>query len=207
MQSNYQRLLANFGAMLSWFTLITQLVLILQNSTHPALQTVITYFSFFTILTNLWVALFFTALFFPESGLFRLLNKGGRGTALAVYISIVCLVYQTLLRPVWDPQGLQRIIDELLHSLIPFYFVYYWFSFIDKKNISFSLILPWSVYLLLYILYILTRGAFTGLYPYPFIDVSTLGYPAALLNTLGVILFYVLLSMGFIMIAKRLSRT
>jgi hypothetical protein len=46
----------------------------------------------------------------------------------------------------------------------------------------------------LYVLYCLARGAITGLYPYYFVDVTLLGYPKALLNT-------VLLLIGFWIVA------
>jgi hypothetical protein len=206
MNSNYQRLLANFGALVSWFTVITQLVLSLQNSVIPPLQTVVKFISYFTILTNTLVALFFTASLLPNSRLYAFFSRKDRGTAIAVYITIVCVVYQVLLRPIWNPEGLQRIVDELLHSFIPFYFVYYWFTFIDKTKSEFSNIVSWSVYLLVYIGYSLMRGAIAGIYPYPFIDVTQLGYPMALLNTLGVLVFFVLISTAFIIIAKRLAR-
>ena len=60
------RICAVVGALLGWFALLLQLYLMLVQSPGGAramVGTVITYFSFFTILTNLLVALVFTAVF------------------------------------------------------------------------------------------------------------------------------------------------
>ena len=58
------RISAAVGALLGWFALVLQLYLMLAQSPAGALAmvgTVITYFSFFTILINFLVALVFTA--------------------------------------------------------------------------------------------------------------------------------------------------
>lgn len=207
MNSNYQRLLTNFGALITWFAVCAQLVLIIQESTTPVVETLVRFFSYFTILTNILVALFFTCLFFPESRLFNYFSKEGRFTALTVYIVIVGLTYQVLLRPIWNPEGLQIIIDELLHSLIPLFVVLYWLLYSDKKLPQWKQIPSWSIYLIVYAGYILIRGALTGQYPYPFVDVTVLGYPAALINTLGVFALFTVLSGFFIFVAKRFSQS
>jgi hypothetical protein len=205
MQANYQRLLTNLGALITWFAVCAQLVLTLQHSTTPVAETLIRFFSYFTILTNTLVAIFFTCQFFPSSRLYKFFAKESRFTALAVYITLVGLTYQVLLRSVWHPQGFQIIIDELLHSLIPIFFVLYWLSFSDKKQPQWKQIPGWSTYLLCYSIYILTRGALTDHYPYPFIDVTTLGYPVAAVNTIGIFALFTLLSGVFVFIAKRFS--
>ena len=61
------RISAAVGALLGWFALVPELYLMLVQSPAGALAmvvTVITYFSFFTILTNILVALVFTAAVF-----------------------------------------------------------------------------------------------------------------------------------------------
>ncbi|MEO7961116.1 MAG: hypothetical protein ABIR19_06205, partial [Ginsengibacter sp.] len=49
-------------SLLGWFALLSQLYLILQNRVAPVFETVIRYFSFFTILTNILVAVCATML-------------------------------------------------------------------------------------------------------------------------------------------------
>jgi hypothetical protein len=46
----------------------------------------------------------------------------------------------------------------------------------------------------------------SGYYPYPFIDVNQLGYPGVLLNGLGLIIAFLVLSSLFVGIGKLISR-
>lgn len=48
------------GFLLGWFVVITQFILTIQNKQVDIAETIIRFFSFFTILTNILVALFFT---------------------------------------------------------------------------------------------------------------------------------------------------
>ena len=49
------------GFILCWFSIIGQFVLLLQNRQADVFETIIRFFSFFTILTNLLVAIYFTS--------------------------------------------------------------------------------------------------------------------------------------------------
>ena len=79
---------------LAWFALIAQFYLIILNRTVPVTETIIKYFSFFTIPTNLLVALSFS--FFLSKQKSRLANFFSRPTtltAVTVYIFVVGIVY------------------------------------------------------------------------------------------------------------------
>ena len=93
------RISAAVGALLGWFAWLLQLYLILAQSPAGALAmvgTVITYFSFFTILTNILVALVFTATVFarePDGGSFSAVRRcrpALRLTSLSWASSTVC---------------------------------------------------------------------------------------------------------------------
>ena len=47
-------------AVIGWFAVVLQLVLMLQNKDAPSGETLVRFFSFFTILTNILVAVYFT---------------------------------------------------------------------------------------------------------------------------------------------------
>ncbi len=101
------RIYAAVGALLGWFALALQLYLMLDAGAPPAmLGAVITYFSFFTILTNFLVALVFTAAHCvqPLRG-GSCFSRPSVQASTAVYIAIVGIVYQLLLRQLWNPQG------------------------------------------------------------------------------------------------------
>ncbi len=133
-------------------------------------------------------------------------SKSTTGTAIAVYITIVGIVYNIILRFIWNPQGLQMVVDESLHLIIPVLFILYWLIFAPKAGLRWKNVFPWLIFPLVYILLILIRGALSGFYPYPFIDVKTLGYNKVLLNSGGLCIAFLLLSLLFVAIAKMMSR-
>jgi hypothetical protein len=139
---------------------------------------------------------------FRRNRLLKSVNKAGLPSALAVYISIVGLVYQVALRHIWEPEGLQLIVNELLHSVIPVLVVVYWFFYADKSSIKYSQIIIWTFYPLFYFLYIVIRGSSSGFYPYPFIDVPEIGMVKALTNA-AILLFVFVIISGFFVFAGR----
>lgn len=185
-------------ALLAWFAVIAQLFLMLKNATAPLAETVIRFFSFFTILTNTMVALYFTRLSFmrPAPRPSPLL------TAVTSYILIVGLVYQLLLRHLWSPTGLQFVVDELLHSVVPLLVLTYWFQYGRSAGLQYAQIGRWLYYPLIYFLLILGRGALSGYYPYPFIDVTVLGYGKAVLNAVMILAFFVVVQ-AVLVVARR----
>jgi hypothetical protein len=188
-----------------WFAIIAQYVLIVENSTTSVTETTIRFFSYFTILTNLLVALYFSVQLF-KSFASNKLNKPGVLTALTVYITIVGLVYQFVLRPLWAPQGLQKIVDELLHSAIPLLVIIYWYFNENKLAVSYKQIPKWFIYPVVYLVYVLLRGNASGFYPYPFIDVAAIGIQKALMNAFFLLLFFTGLSALFIAANNTLKR-
>ncbi len=205
--STSERTFICIGITTGWFAVFFQLYLLILNRKLDVLQTVIQFFSYFTILTNILVALCFTVLlFFTRSKWGRFFSKPQTLTAIAVYIAIVGLVYNLVLRFLWAPQGMQRMVDELLHSFNPVWFVIYWLLFVRKNSLQWKDVFPWLLYPLAYCVYIMIRGALSGLYPYPFIDVTAIGYPQTLINTAGLCGVFLLFSLLLVGLGKLLSR-
>lgn len=199
LSSGSKKIVCLAGAITGWFAVITQLVLLLQNTTDTLLAALIQFISFFTILTNTLVATYFTVIaLVPQSGPGRFFNQPNIATAIAVYITVVGLVYNIILRHIWNPEGLQKLVDELLHSVIPVYFILYWILYISKATLRWENIFNWMYYPLLYFIYVLLRGAVTGRYPYPFVDVLSIGYPKVFINSGIVLLVFLVLSGLFI---------
>lgn len=202
-----ERTFLAIGFATGWFAILVQLYLILQNRSMSVLATVVLFFSFFTILTNIIVALSYTLkLFFQDSKWGKFFSKAQSLTAVAVYIAIVGLVYNIILRHIWEPQGMQKLVDELLHSFNPIWFVLYWLIFVPKKTIQWKHVFPWLLYPLAYCIYILIRGSLTGLYPYPFVNVTELGYPKTLINCAGMCVAFLAVSILFVSVGKIMSR-
>jgi hypothetical protein len=193
------RIYAVAGAVLGWFALALQLYLMLITVPAGAtLSTVITFFSFFTILTNLLVAVVFTVAGFRlEWG--KWFNHPSVQAGSVVYIAIVGAIYQLLLRHLWNPQGAQWVADSLLHSVIPLGYILYWLLFPPRTGLRWKDVLAWLVYPAVYLVYVLVRGALIGIYPYPFVDVTVLGYGGVLVRA-GVFLL-VFLGTGLLVVA------
>jgi hypothetical protein len=198
-------------AITGWFALIGQFYLIIISKQASVPEIIIRYFTFFTILTNILIAVGSTViLLVPRSGWGHFFSKATTLTAITVNIIIVGATYNAILRYIWNPQGLQRVVDELLHLIIPILFVLFWLIFVPKGRLKWSNIWLWMIYPLVYLAVILIRGAFSDYYPYPFVDVSKLGYPQTLLNCLGIAVAFIIASLLFIgidkLIVKRSSR-
>jgi hypothetical protein len=164
------------------------------------LEGTIRFFSYFTILTNALVAASLTSILtIPESkfGVFFLASSSQ--SAIAVYIFVVGLVYNLILRKLWAPQGLQLIVDNILHSAVPLIYVLYWITYVPKRDLPWMDAVWWLYYPALYFLWVIILGALTRFYPYPFIDVNVLGYPKMFMH--ACILLVVFLSLGLLAIA------
>jgi hypothetical protein len=200
-----QKYFSVIGAAISWFAVIAQLWLMLLHRTAGLSETIIQFFSYFTILTNIIVAVCFTSAFLNRgSRIKRFFQKPGTLTAIAVYIVIVGLIYQILLRQLWQPTGLQMVVNELLHSFIPLEFIVYWFLYGKKGELQWRMFPYWLIYPLLYAVYVLSRGEVSGFYPYPFINVTDLGWQQTLINVGGLFLLFIAFSLLFIGAGKLL---
>lgn len=189
------------GVLAGWFALITQLYITLHTGTGPIQGLLVRYFSYFTILTNLLVVLSCTIL---------LLNRKNQGfftnpktlTAFTVYITVVGLIYNLLLRHQWQPQGIHFVADQLLHVVVPVLFILYWLVFVQKSALAWKDTLVWLIYPFIYFLYILFQGTISGFYPYPFIDVAKLGYQHVFINSIYMLFVFLGLSLLFVWIAR-----
>lgn len=173
-------------ALLGWGGLAIQLYVILLmrwSSGASVIGGLLSYFSFFTVITNTMVAtvLTYAAISRPSKGrTFFLQSRVSSG--IAVSIIVVGVAYSLLLRQLWQPHGLAWLANELLHDVMPVLFTLYWWFCVPKGSLRVSHIGVWALYPALYFAYILLRGHLLGVYPYPFIDVNKLGYAQVFLN-------------------------
>lgn len=183
------------GFLLGWSGVILQYYLAMTVADSRIAETV-KYISFMTIWTNILVSLFFTFLITAQnSAPGRFFARTSVQAALVVYISAVGLIYHLFLAHIWNPQGLQLIVDQILHTVVPVYYLLYWMLFSEKNKLSFRNAFNWLLYPFIYAVYSLIRGAITGKYPYYFIDASTLGYGIVLRNIVFIALAYFALGM------------
>ena len=196
-----QKTSAIFLAIIAWFAVIAQFVLMMQNRSTAIPETIVRFFGFFTILTNILVALFFTGRDLGTAVTYEL----GSLTAITVYIFIVGIVYQVLLRHLWQPAGLQFVVDELLHSVIPLLTLLFLYRCENKSALRYNQVQRWLIYPMAYLIFILVRGYFSGFYPYPFVDVTQIGLSKTLLNSGLLFMTFIGISCLLIAIGKRVA--
>jgi hypothetical protein len=204
-----KRLLIILTALAGWTGLLIQLPITIANSralgmSFPA--AVLTYFSFFTILTNLLVATGLTFSLWPGTPAGAFFSRPTVTAALLVYIATVGITYSLLLRRVWNPEGLQKVADVLLHDAVPLLFVFCWIFALRKSHLRWKSVLPWLIYPLAYLAFALARGAFTGRYPYYFIDAGQLGYARTFFHSALLLSAFLVLCLVFVAISRRRSR-
>jgi hypothetical protein len=200
------RLFYAFGALLGWGALVVQFCFAMENRATDVAEAVVRYFSYFTILCNGLAAIAFTVLLLkPMSSGARFFGRPSTLTAITVYLLVVGLVYNVILRSLWNPQGLEMIADETLHSAMPALLLVFWAIFLSGRKLPWKVIPGWMVFPLIYCIYCLFRGAMAGYYPYPFLNVAAHGYKQVFVNIGGmIVLFFV---MAFLLVGvSRLLR-
>lgn len=189
-------------SIISWLTIVIQLLLIVENRVVTLFETLVRFFSFFTILTNILVAIVFTIHWMKPQNKTTFFLTESTKTAVGVYIFVVGFVYNTILRFIWQPKGLQLIVDEMLHLIIPIFYIVFWIKNVKSSELNYKLIFKWLRYPILYLTVILILGSYSNYYPYPFLDVIKFGYPDVMKNILFLSLFFGVVSYLFIIIAK-----
>lgn len=158
------------------------------------LPRVVYYFSFFTVLSSIALAV---------GCLFTILNPNYHSQVMVVLrldgvISVIVtgVVYNIMLRAIHHPDLLiLKITNECLHVVIPILGVVGWWIFdphgrVTKSSILYAVIPP-----IIYVIYIFIRGAIVGLYPYPLLNVSHIGYLRAFINTGIISIVFIVLAM------------
>jgi len=172
-----------------------------------AFAVVIELTSYFTIWTNAAVALTLTVpLVLPHTRLGRFFRRPDVVAAVAASIAFVMITYEVLLRDQWGPLGIELLTDVLAHYLVPILFVGYWWVVSPKEALRWRDPLIWLSYPLAYQVHVFIRGELTGFYPYPFVDVASLGFVPVLRNTLGTGAAFVVISLAFVAVGRAETR-
>lgn len=155
---------------------------------------------FFTILTNamtlglmLWIAL---GLGVPP----RLTR--------ALVIAIVCvgLIYHALLAHLVSLSGMALWADHGTHTFVPLFAGLWWIFLAPKQKLRASDALLWVAWPLTYCIYILIRAAFSGFYPYPFLDLPQIGWVRLIANTAGLLLGFVVVGLALAAVERWMPR-
>lgn len=199
-----RKIFITLAALITWFAISLQFNVSLQSLNGDYSATIKSFLSYFTVTTNIIIALCFTTLWlFEDSPLGKFFAKPTTLTAITVYIAVVSLVYNTILRGLIPLMGWAKVADELLHVVDPLIFIAFWIFYVDKSKLEYKDAKLWMIYPILYVVFVVIRGAIIGQYPYPFINAVNLGYPKAIVNAIVVLIIFYLLSLFLIFIGKK----
>ncbi|MBM4239219.1 MAG: hypothetical protein FJ154_06750 [Gammaproteobacteria bacterium] len=204
---NRTRALAIFLALIGWPALIAQLFASIahrQQQGHSVAYGVFMYAGYFTILTNLFCTIVATAHSKNHAAESRwnIWREPWVITSAAMTIAMVGLVFHLLLRHQYQPTGVAALTNLIHHYIVPIVFLVFWWLAVPRASVAWTDISRLSAYPAAYFVYIAARGEISGVYPYPFFDVPTIGYGQAALNAAGIATVFVLAGVGLIA-AKR----
>lgn len=169
---------------------------------HPAAARLANTFAFFTIQANLLVGVATLLLAMRtdrSSTVFAVLRLGG-----LVAITITGIVFHVALAQTLDLKSWDAVGNELVHTVVPVMAVVGWLvagprALVSRRIAWLSLIFPTC-----WLAFTLIRGAIAHWYPYPFIDVTQLGYGRAAVNCVWVTLLMLGLAGGATVLEDRL---
>jgi hypothetical protein len=182
-------------AAIAWAAVLVQLVYSIRHGIargESFARAFADYLAYFTILTNLLVALVLTVpLVAPQSAAARFFAHLHVTWTAATAILVVGLAYHFLLSTIHHPVGMEAVTNLGLHYLVPPLYAVYW---VMSTNVTGAPLAPralqLSAYPTAYFAMVVGRGAVVGVYPYFFVDVSTLGLMGAFRNACGILVFY-----------------
>jgi hypothetical protein len=173
-----------------------------ENATGPVDTRLVRLFSFFTIQSNLFVLGTSIALainIHRDGKLWRVL----RFDAL-LGIIITGLVYETILAPLVHLEGWALVATIGFHYISPWATLIGWLLFGPRPRAAWATMLLAFIWPILWIAYTFIHGAVTGWYPYPFLDVTTIGFADALRNSLIVLAIGVVIAVVITVLDHRL---
>ena len=191
------RLYRALFALLGWLALALQYgLMVTGNPGRGVGELTLNFVSYFTILTNILVALALTGpALSPDSRLGRWSRSEGVRAAVAMYIAVVGLTYHFLLADVWNPQGWLLVANTLLHYVMPIAFVLDWLLFTPKGRLRWIDPVKWLAFPLAYGGWTLVHGLLSGWWPYWFVDVDALGLGRAAAYFGGLLVFFLIVGL------------
>jgi hypothetical protein len=194
------RFFALLVALVAWAGLAVQLQasIGLTGSAGAAAWAMLRYF---TVLTNLLVALLFLSV-----------ALRGRASPFAVggatmAILLVGIVFALLLNGLLELSGGALLADLLMHRATPVLAPLWWLIFMPKGGLKPRDPFIWMLYPLAYFAYALARAGLDGLYPYPFMDAGRIGWLQTGLNAVEVAAGFLVAGLALVGLDRRLART
>lgn len=123
--------------------------------------------------------------------------------AVAVYIIVVGVIYNTLLIGMNPVSGARWWIDRVFHMAVPAAYPLWWWLATPRRRLEWRHLPVAMAVPVAYCFWSLWRGAVTGRYAYFFIDVTLYGWPRVLANIAGLVILFVGLMAAVIALDRR----
>lgn len=153
-----------------------------QDTAGESLPTrLVRLFSFFTIQSNLFVLFTSLALalnIFRDGKLWRVLRLDA-----LLGIIITGLVYETILAQLIHPEGWALAATIGFHYISPWATLIGWLIFGPRPRMTWATTALSFIWPVAYLVGTFINGAITGWYPYPFVDVTMIGFADAVRNS------------------------
>jgi hypothetical protein len=155
---------------------------------------------YFTVITNLIVALLFTGVAAGRLASSFVLG----GVTLAALL--VGIVFALLLNGLVELSGGAMLADVLRRRVTPLLVPVWWLAFATKAGLRSRDPWLWMLDPLGYFAYALARAGLDGRYPYPFMDVGRIGWLQTGLNGVEVAAGFLLAGLALVWHDRRLAR-
>jgi hypothetical protein len=193
--------------LITWFGIILQLYILIDNAPKNNMttgQAVGRFLLFFTVLTNILVGFFFLVkTFFEQSRLGKFFSSIKVATAITVYIVLVGLVYNVVLRRLFPVSGRDALANEIQHVIVPVIMLVYWWLYVPQGRLRYRDAWLWLLYPACYLAYALIRGYAENFYAYPFINLNENSTLIVVRNCILVAVAFLLSSWVFIFFGSR----
>jgi hypothetical protein len=159
-------------------------------------------FSFFTIQSNVIVGV--VAFLLALQPL-----RDGRAWRVArldslLGITVTGIVFLTLLAPLLRLSGWSLVASDGLHTVSPILAVAVWLVFGPRPTLTWGSVAWAFAWPAAWLVYTFVRGAIVHWYPYPFLDVTTLGLGRALLNSVLIMVAAAVLACVYLLLDRRM---
>lgn len=169
--------------------------------TEPVIRGLNT-FVYFTIWSNILVAIVCLML---------LANPHRSGKVFDVFrvfsltaITITGIVYNAVLRAEANSVGFAEFNTNVLHVFVPIAAVVGWLIFGPRIKFSGKTVLWCAVIGLVWLVFTFIRGGIIHWYPYPFLNVDSVGFGAAVITCIGILIVAMLFASLILWLDKKL---
>jgi len=161
--------------------------------------------TFFTVLTNLMMALCYVAAVSNWTWLSWWNRPFARGLTVGSIV-MVSVYYIFFLSGLETFTGIDNVLNIYMHYLAPWLFVLWWLLTAPHGALRYRDAPKMLIYPLVYLIVVMIRGALVHEYPYPVLNADKLGYGQVAVGCLGMLAGFILVYALTVFVDRWLGR-